>query len=184
MDSHERFRGLALPTAIAVMLGTAWNASAAPITWQLEGVTFDDGGLATGTFTTDSGVLTSWDILTSGGKVLPALTYDTLDSDAYGPLPDVHFMTLDSVRYLRLHFAASLSNPGTDPLLTSPIFTSYECGNSPTCSNIREVTAGEAIAGGVTAGEVVSVPEPPVAALFGAGLLGLGFIRRRSAAQA
>jgi hypothetical protein len=46
------------------------NASAASVTWNLSGVAFDDGGIATGSLTYDfsAGAVTSFDITTSGGN--------------------------------------------------------------------------------------------------------------------
>lgn len=168
MASHKNLRGLALVATVAALLGTAGSATAGPIIWNLEQVAFNDGGIATGTFTTNNNSVTNWDITTTGGATLPAFTYDTLNSDAYGPLPDVHFITLDNLRYLRLQFAVSLSNPGTDPILTTPIYTSYECGNNPSCSVIREVTGGAAD----------SVPEPGAIVLLGVGLFSVALVRR------
>ncbi len=144
MDSCKWLRGLALIAMITIPLRTAWSAAAAPIVWNLGNVTFDDGSIATGTFTMNNGTVTSWHIKITGGTTLPAFTYDPANSHFYGPLPDVHFMALDNLRYLRLHFSASLADKGTDPILTKPLFTSYECGNNPSCSVIREVKTGKA----------------------------------------
>ncbi len=46
------------------------SAGAASVTWNLSGVTFDDGGVATGYLTYDysTGAVTSFDITTSGGN--------------------------------------------------------------------------------------------------------------------
>ena len=179
MESCRCLRALALLATITILLGTARSAAAGPIMWNLQNVTFDDGGIATGTFTTDNGTITNWDITATTGAALGSFTYNPSNSDSYGPLPDVHFITLDNLRYLRLQVSASLSTPGTYPMLISSpptAFKSYECGNNPTCGIIREVTAGE----------VESVPEPPAAVLFATGLLGVGLVRlfRRQAGAA
>jgi hypothetical protein len=182
MDRYSWLRGLALLATIATLLGMAGPAAAGPIIWNLENVTFDDGFTAAGTFTTNNGAITDWNITTTGNTTtatLPAFTYTPSNSDSYGSssssnpgsLSDINFITLDNLRYLRLQFSAPLPTPGTYPILISnppTTFLSYECGNNPSCSIIREVTAGA----------VESVPEPPAAVLLGAGLLALGLVRR------
>ncbi len=177
MHLYTWLRGLALLAAIAILLGTAGNAAATPMVWQLENVTFDDGGIATGTFTTDGNSITNWDITTTATAIMPAFTYTPLTSDSFpslanpGSLLDLNFYAFDNLRYLRLQVSPALATPGTYPLLISnppTTFLSYECGDNPGCSVIREVTAGE----------VASVPEPPAAMLLGAGLFALGLVRR------
>jgi hypothetical protein len=67
---------------IALVLFSATQADAVPLTWNLSGVTFLDGGTATGSFTFDAdaataGVLSAPIITVTGGAtgVFPPLTY-------------------------------------------------------------------------------------------------------------
>ena len=68
---------------------------AAPVTWVLEDVIFDDGAIATGSFVFDADINTvlDFDISVSGGDegVLPAFTYTpetVLGINAYNAVPE------------------------------------------------------------------------------------------------
>ncbi len=52
---------------------------ASTIVWTLDGVTFEDGGTASGTFATDSttGAVTSFNIVTTFGTTLEGTTYNS-----------------------------------------------------------------------------------------------------------
>src|SRR5271167_3686441 len=67
----------------ATIMG-AGHVSAAPVTWTLTGVTFSDGGTATGTFTwnADTQTIGAYSITVTGGNTttFPTFTYDNADS--------------------------------------------------------------------------------------------------------
>ena len=133
-----------------VVLGTAGGASAAAYrTWTLSGVTYADGGQASGSFrVSDTGRVDQVDITTSGGDtgVYGATTsYDDTNSDTFHHSEFVYVNFIDRSRYLRFD-VGDLTN-ATDGEVRSINTTgdqSYECIN---CSPYRVVTAGSVIAG-------------------------------------
>jgi hypothetical protein len=165
--------------AIAVGLLASVPIQASPITWQLGGVSFSDGAMASGTFTYDvaSDLYSAWNIVVTPG-ILSAYDYlPGLDSGFVGihPPGQVDFVAFPSNttgRYVRLAFASPLTGAGgTDFLLTNG--SGYECDN---CNVQRFITSGK----------VTAVPEPSdltlVSAGFAmAGLLGRMFLRGRRA---
>jgi hypothetical protein len=74
--------------ALAISVALSAPVQASVIDWTLEGVTFDDGGTASGTFSIDTstGDLVSYDITTTAGSTLGGMVYDpsTAPSVGYG----------------------------------------------------------------------------------------------------
>jgi hypothetical protein len=163
--------------ALAILAAASAPVHASVIDWTLEGVTFDDGGTASGTFSIDSstGHLLSYDITTTAGSVLGGMTYDAstvfvVEYGVYGPNSFLLF-TLGGPtgsEYITLEFLNPLTSGGVDPIVAGydPISNtgSYECYN---CAPFRLVTAGEATTS--------PVPEPATWAMMLAGFAGLGF---------
>jgi len=155
---------------LSVAVFTASVASASPLTWTLNGVTFDDGSTATGTFVaeTTTGDLLSWNITTTPG-VLSGFVYDTTTSSLYARdlfAANSYLFTNDlpfADPYLNIAFARALSSAGT---VNFTLDASYECDN---CNTVRFITSGS----------VTAVPEPAPVALFGIAL-GALFLRRKA----
>jgi hypothetical protein len=170
----------------------ALAASAGPITWNLVGVTFVDGGTATGSFVfdADTGTYSSIDIVTTAGFGYPAETFTTVctspcKGETAGADDMLLLTSITSADFTGMPGLA-IFTPLRDPLsdaggvieLTGG--TAYEalCANS-TCEGptgvARHVESGE-----LDGVEISAVPEPSTAILFcsAALLLGLGRFRR------
>lgn len=153
-------------------------ATAVPVTWTLDSVSFNDGGTASGWFIADADApaVTSFEISVAGGNTanFPEFTYTSASvgqSAAFNPFI-VIFHSGDSSQFgverqLRLAFVTALTNAGGTVLLdvTSPAMS--ECYN---CSPYRAVT------GAVTS--VEAVPEPATMLLILIPLA-IGSVRRR-----
>jgi hypothetical protein len=164
----------AIPFVVACAALLAVNAvpaEASVIDWTLQNVTFDDGGTASGTFSTDSttGYVTDIDIITTPGTKLAGAAYD--DSvEVYNDFwPPNSFLLRNVAAFfdLELAFVDPLTTAGTDLLALQR--ASYECRN---CSPSRIIVSGEAVS---------AVPEPATLAILSTGLLFLGTAFRRKA---
>jgi len=168
--------------AMAFVAGAAFMAipaNASTIDWTLSGVTFNDGGTASGTFSTDSttGNLIAYDITTMGGSsTLTGVEYKT----ATGFFASNVFVSNSFVmqigptlRYLEMAFINPLTNPGVDQLVpgklnnngsSTDLSGSWESNNS---SLLRNVVSGEAVS---------QTPLPAALPLFAGGLSALGLL--------
>lgn len=171
--------GLIAAAALAT-LTVAMPAKAVTLVWTLSGVTFDDGGTAFGTFSTDSttGGLITYSIDTTAGSTLGAFHYDATSSIFLGNniVTSNSFLVANSsvTRYITFAFADPLTTGGINLFKIGGPPNSYECNN---CDPLRAVTAGFATTS--------IVPEPASWALFvvGFGLVGVT-ARRRTASIA
>jgi hypothetical protein len=166
------------------------SVHAAPVTWTLYGVEFEDGGVAEGTFDydADTNLLIAWNISVSGGDegVYPPLTYSFLtagqiaevdngsspaDGQAFifwgePPQPGV---PQANERQLRLDPDGVLTNAGgTFALDLGNPDRNIECFN---CSPNRLITGGFV--------STVPVPEPAASVLALTGLFGAIALRTR-----
>jgi len=94
---------------------------ASTINWTLSGVTFEDGGTASGTFATDSttGAVTSFNIITTLGSILTSATYDASTSSVYDDFFSSNSCVLatnvSASPYINFAFLNPLTSYGTNP---------------------------------------------------------------------
>ena len=165
---------------------------ASTIVWTLEGVVFDDGGTATGTFATDSttGAVTSFNIVTTAGTALGGAAYNSssyLAFNNYFPYPNTFAIAADNILalpFINFGFSNPLTSAGTNTLLVDinlPVEqVAFECGNNDCGADdavVRFATEGSAI------GVVEAIPEPSTWAMLIIGFAGIGFLSYRRKKQ-
>jgi PEP-CTERM motif len=171
------FRSLITVLVLFVLFCVPSIALADGITWDLSGVTFDDGGTASGSFVYDAltNTYSAIDITTSPSPTLPfaGATYTGL-SPVFGPSSTGMLLgtsgNLTNTALLYLLFGADLTDSGG----TVPLLTGVDGGAEGTCNNtdcsdstaLRSMTAGEVIG-------TVATPEPSALSLLGIGLIAL-----------
>ena len=171
------FRSLLAVPALLVLLCVPSVASADGITWSLSGVTFADGGTASGSFVYDAvtNTVSSVNIVTTAGTTFGGNTYTALDPGFDPPVPfDIPVvpnasgdLTGTMVFDMELPMPG-LTNLGGAVILLTDLAAEDVCSNSD-CSQVadspfRMVTAGELVS------PVVTTPEPPAFLLVGIGL--------------
>ncbi len=127
------------------------GAYAFPVTWTLSGVTFSDGGTATGTlvYDADTNSLSSWSVSVAGGNtgLFPPITYDPSTANGVydtGNPTTIGFLLLinSSTRALRLPGVSTLSDAGGTVAINLASGFQGECFN---CSPYRGFTAGNLV---------------------------------------
>lgn len=152
--------------AMMSVLVAAGGARADVSMWNLSGVTLTDvagdSASLTGQFFTNNDIVTGWDIVEAGGS---GTEYANVDGTATG-VSSTGFTLVDSAtgNSLTLSFASALVGGDTVPV---PVTAASETYGATTLNG----TGGQAID--------PPIPEPMSMALFGAGLAGLGVVRRR-----
>jgi hypothetical protein len=167
------FRSLLTALVLLVLFCVPSIASADGITWNLNGVTFDDGGTASGSFVYDAttNAYSSIDIITTTGTAFGGAIYTGLSS-AFGSGPTGMLLgpsgDLTNTPLLFLLYGPLTNAGGTVPLIVSGENQGGEgtCDNSDCSLNtlLRSTTAGKVVG-------TVSTPEPSALSLLGLGLV-------------
>jgi len=160
----------------------SFSVYAIPVTWTLNDAAFDDGGIASGSFTYDADANIYSDInisVTAGSNIdFGSAVYDEIYSTVAGINPDELLMAQNPTvipgdSLLKLFFSADLTNSGGTVAIEA-----FPSGGS------REDTAD--LSGFprryLVSGSVSAVPIPAAVWLFGSALVGLGWMRRKQTA--
>src|SRR4051812_42307531 len=152
-------------------LATAMPTLAKPVKWNLEDVTFQDGGTAVGSFLFDanassaSASVLDFDITTTDGTVLTGVHYTPADAAATSSGFGINLSSASLHRQLDLTTGTGLSGIG----ITIPL-SGFE-SSSGLGGGLRSLKEGG----------VSSVPEPSDSVMMGIGLVGVitVWVRRR-----
>ncbi|CAN5904492.1 hypothetical protein BH11PSE8_BH11PSE8_36890 [soil metagenome] len=170
------------PVLCALLVACGASAQAAPVTWTLSGVTFNDQSVATGSFVFDASLsqYLSWDITTT-----TTVDFNANHSSQNGVEYTTNSLTNASISYylnpsslgvkqssattFGLVYATPLTDAGGTVLLGGKSGKGYEFNGF----NSRTIVSGAVIA--------APVPEPQTCALMLAGLGMVAFALRRQA---
>ncbi|MDH3691810.1 MAG: hypothetical protein OEU36_20400 [Gammaproteobacteria bacterium] len=163
------------------------KANAATVSWQLQGVTFGDGGQATGSFLYDanSNTYSNISISTGTGSAFAGATYvDEKNGGAFGltALSAPSASDLTGENFFVMQFSSALTNSGGILSLLIPGGNNREgtC-NSADClfgSTARNTSAGSVV------GTVIPLPPSLLLLPSSLALLLLGGWRRRKSQKA
>jgi hypothetical protein len=191
LQSNARTFGTAI-LAVAVLGSVAEPAHSVPIEWNLSGVTFEDGGIAFGSFVLDlpSRLVLEWSVAVAGGNeaVYSPFIYSPFSAQAYvsGPIPPREPILIfhqfpelvpegqPRLRELRITPAATLDGSlALVPLLTflgEGDVGSEECLN---CSPFRSISGGS-FSFSRYRSDIVNVAEPSLLEMLISGVLAIG----------
>ncbi len=163
-------------------------ASAVPLLWTLDNVSFVGGGSASGSFIFDAQTGNYSDALvTTEGPVSGDLIFDLVGSgsaDGVSLFRNADAPDFSGSPTLRLLFVAPLTDAGgiIDLELNNFVAGLAGCVDAD-CTFITAGGDGEFASGTVFSQSIAQVPEPGSLALFGAPLLSLFWLRRRKTQQ-
>jgi hypothetical protein len=169
----KRLGILKIALVLLVLFGVPSIASADGITWTLSGVTFDDGGTASGSFVFDAltNTYSSIDITTSAGSLFGGATYTGIDPGFPSTSGQLILVTnpllsdLTGTGVLELDFGPLTNLGGTFPVVAEGEGTCDDAGCT-SGTELRTTTAGS-----VTA--TTATPEPSTLLLLVMGVAGL-----------
>jgi hypothetical protein len=181
------FRSLITALVLFVLFCVPSIASADGITWTLSGVTFDDGGTASGSFVYDAltNTYSSIDITTTLGSTFPGATYTGLVDSSF-TLPSDTGLILGAPDFLgpifQLIFQDHLTNSGGTVFLMNGAFDpiaveltgsgEFTC-EPPDCSSFTPDPPRLVTGGTVSGVPATAVPEPSALSLLSMGLVAL-----------
>lgn len=173
--------------AVALLMALApAPAAAVPLLWTLNDVTFNGGGMATGSFQydADTGAYSDVAVTTSGGGTTNT-SFDKVV--ALGPgylrlLNEADGPDYSGDPTLQFTFLEVLTNAGGEIGLELNSFSSGRAGCvNAGCFILTGIVDGQFESGSVIGAPVVQVPEPATLATLAFGVFGLGFLGRRKA---
>lgn len=166
---------------ISITLIVSSPVFAIPVTWTLDGVVFDDGGVASGSFIYDAStdIYSAVDIITTAGTSMPGAHYQYAtfflgNSGNVVGLTDINGPDLSGAAAWFMEFSGGLTNLGGTVSLVSAFGGESFCAD-PDCA----ISVGPPEFRQVIAGTASAVPIPAAVWLFGSALVGLGWMRRK-----
>jgi len=175
-----RIMNLLKVTILAAALGWAGSASAMTV-WNLAGVSFDDGGTASGSFAYDaaSNAYSNINLVTTAGAIFPGTGYSAFQAGNGNTL-----QVANGLSVLQLAFVNSLTALGGTVALgtNSDGRSPFEglCTGSVPC---RQYSSVRNIVSGAVTTDALSLAEPGTWVLMLAGLTACVFLRRRPGDQ-
>ncbi len=151
---------IASATAIAIFAACS-PAKAVLVNWSLDGVTYDDGGTASGSFQYDADTqqLGNFDISVNDGSIFSSLDYQFSGFISASNVTDLSLPNFSN-RWFRLAFDSPLTNLGGNIDISLGNNSSEATCSNANCSiatfPARLVTAGRVVGTPVTE----AVPEP------------------------
>ena len=177
------YSGYVMPRLLAAVFSilVSSQAFATPIKWQLSGVQFNDGGVASGSFIfdADTNTYSNVQISTTAGTASSGYDYGptgiVFKSGGGGGFDIVSAIQSDltGVVALALRFSPALTDDGGSAMINYSLSGEFNCGS------IACATGGGGVRS-VSGGSLTTVPIPASLALLGLGLIAMRSCYRRN----